>query len=52
MENNEALLSALWEIWGAVQLAYNRDAYDDKMSKLYEIAKGAMVRAGQIKEVD
>lgn len=52
MENNENLLSALWEIWGAVQLAYNRDAYDDKMTKLYEIAKGAMVRAGQIKEVD
>lgn len=52
MENNENLLSALWEIWGAVQLAYDKDAYDDKMSKLYEIAKGAMVRAGQIKEVD
>lgn len=50
MENNEVLLSALWEIWGAVQLAYSKDAYDDKMSKLYEISKGAMVRAGQIKE--
>ena len=51
MENNEALLSALWEIWGAVQLAYSKDVYDDKMSKLYEISKGAMVRSGQIKEV-
>ena len=50
MENNEALLSAIWEIWGAVQLAYSKDAYDDKMSKLYEIAKGAMIRAEQIRE--
>lgn len=50
MENNEKLLTALWEIWGAVQLAYNKDAYDNKMSKLYEIAKGAIVRTGQVKE--
>ena len=47
---DERIMSACWEIWGAIQQAYTGEGYNDKIKSLYDIAQKAMIRAGQINE--
>lgn len=42
--------STCFEIWGAVQQAYQVHPYDDDIKSLYEICHLAMLRANLIKE--
>lgn len=48
MDNEDKLLAAVWTMWGAIQNAHANDVYNENINSVYDIAKQAMERSGQL----